>query len=148
MRLIVTLTGAILLIQAVRMVLPLGSMGKYVSFVLGLFFMAVTLDALGGLHFRGEEVLSEEFPVVQTESLEQLQQEQIFKEYSNQLTRDIRQSIPPLADATFSFDFSLDPFGEVKHVTVFSAEEPQESVLNRLSQLYGIPREVISWNQN
>ena len=78
MKVIVTLTGAILLIQAVRMVLPLGSAGKYVSFVLGLFFTAVVLDAAGVLEFRGETVLSEQPVQTETEQLEEVQQKQIF----------------------------------------------------------------------
>lgn len=145
MKIIITLTGAILLIQAVRMVLPLGSAGKYVSFVLGLFFMAVTLDTIGGLSFRGEEVLSNDLPREETKELEEVQQQQIFADYANQLTKDIRQSIPQLSHAQFSFDFSLEPFGTVRGLTIFSPEKKQESVITRLSELYGISREVILW---
>ncbi len=145
MRMIITLTGAILLIQAVRMVLPLGSAGKYVSFVLGLFFMAVTLDTIGGLSFRGEEVLSNDLPQAETKQLEEVQQQQIFADYANQLSEDIRRSIPQLSDAQFSFDFSLEPFGKVRGLTIFSPREKQESVITRLSELYSISREVIIW---
>ncbi len=145
MRMVITLTGAILLIQAVRMVLPLGSTGKYVSFVLGLFFMAVTLDTIGGLSFRGEDVLSNDLPQTETKQLEEVQQQQIFAEYAQQLTEDIRQSIPPLSDARFSFDFSVEPFGTVTGLTIFSPKKTQESVITKLSELYGISREVIQW---
>ncbi len=145
MNIIITLTGAILLIQAVRMVLPLGSAGKYVSFVLGLFFMAVALDAVGGLSFRGEEVLSNDLPQAETQQLETIQKQQIFADYAQQLTEDIRRSIPPLSDAQFSFDFSLEPFGAVNQLTIFSSRQQQDSVIARLSELYGISQEVITW---
>lgn len=145
MRMIITLTGAILLIQAVRMVLPLGSAGKYVSFVLGLFFMAVTLDTIGGLSFRGTEVLSGDLPQAESKQLEQVQQQQIFEQYANQLTEDIRHSIPSLSDARFTFDFSLEPFGTVRGLTIVSSREKQESAIVRLSELYGISQEVITW---
>ena len=145
MRMVITLTGAILLIQAVRMVLPLGSAGKYVSFVLGLFFMAVTLDAIGSLSFRGEEVLSNDIPQAESKQLEEIQQQQIFANYAKQLTEDIRRSIPQLSDANFSFDFALEPFGAVKGLTIFSPQKKQESAMMKLSELYGISREVIVW---
>lgn len=145
MRIIITLTGAVLLIQAIKMVLPLGSIGKYVSFALGLFFMAVTLDALGGLTLRGEEItLSPSEPVLQTQ-LDELQQKQIFEQYEIQLSQDIRKSIPSLSDADFSFSFSQNPFGQVTQLTVSSPQPRSDPSIAKISELYGIPREVIVW---
>ena len=145
MRIVITLTGAVLLIQAIKMVLPLGNVGKYVTFALGLFFMAVTLDALGGLTLRGEEVtLSPSEPVLQTQ-LEEVQQKQILQQYELQLSQDMRKSIPALSDADFSFKFSDQPFGQVTQLTIHSPQEKNDSAILRLSELYGIPREVIVW---
>jgi len=147
LNLIVTLTGAILLIQAVRMVLPLGNAGKYVSFVLGLFFMTVVLDSVGVLDFRGEEIFSDHISQTETEQLQILQQEQIFDRYEKQLTDDIRKSVPQLQEEEFSFTFATEPFGLVQSLTITSHRTEQESAVQKISELYGIPREVIVWER-
>lgn len=145
MKIIITLTGAVLLIQAIKMALPLGSLGKYVSFALGLFFIAVTLDALGGLTLQGNPItLSPSEPAMQAQ-LEELQQKQIFEQYELQLSRDIRKSIPTLSDADFSFTFSREPFGQVTQLTVYSPQPKSDASIAKISELYGIPQEVIIW---
>lgn len=133
------------MIQAVRIVLPLGSAAKYVSFVLGLFFMAAALDAVGGISLTGEEILPAQLPQGETKQLEQVQQQQIFEEYANQLSEDIRCTLPQLSDARLSFDFSLSPFGQVQSLHIISNQPVSEKVMSRISELYGIPREVMTW---
>lgn len=141
----ITLTGAILLIQAVRIVLPLGSAGKYVSFVLGLFFMAAALDAVGGISLTGEEILPSQLPQGETAQLEEVQQQQIFNEYAKQLSEDFRRTLPQLAQAQLFFDFSVAPFGEVQGLRIVSSQPASEAVMNKIAELYGISREVITW---
>lgn len=113
--------------------------------------MVVILDSAEQLRFPETETMIEPFTAPdteQTEPLETLQQTQIFKEYERQLTEDIRRSIPQLQNEEFSFSFSEDPFGSVESMTIRSQKEKNETAIQKLSEWYGIPQEVISWETN
>ena len=146
MKLALTLTGAILLIQAVRMALPLGAGKQAVTFALGLFFMAAALDGVGALSLRGEDLfVQDSLPAVETEQLDELQRQQIFSEYAKQLSEDIHRTLPQLSAARFHFDFSVNPFGQVQGLKIESPMPPSEELMSRIAELYGISREVIQW---
>lgn len=148
---VLTIAGAVLLFQALKILLPEGSLGKYVSFVLGVFLLLVLVSPLTG-DFRLPDLSSwEEEPAQEIQNLEALQQQQILQHYEQQLRDDINATLPSLTEnqnrLIFSFSTEEESFGVVEQLFI-QGPKPSEQVLQQLAQLYQIPRERIEWRES
>lgn len=148
-QIIISIVGALLVLQAVKLIIPESAVKKYASFIVSATVMLILTAAVFGSSFS----LFPEFAEPETEScsdsLEGVRQSQIEREFSRQLSGDMKKSIPELknSELSFSFNISEDNTGYVTHMLIKSPDTEDSAVKTRVSEMYMIPIEDIEWRK-
>ena len=152
---LVTIIGALLIFNALKIIIPDGKMKKYLTFIISIFMMVIIITPIAGLAGIAPPSLnvdySKEAPAA--DELSQVQVKQILAEYERQLITDFHKTVPALFDGLsdiqigFVEDASQQDFGTVDSIKIISNRERDEDVVNKLSSLYSINKEVISWER-
>lgn len=148
-QIIISIVGALLVLQAVKLIIPESAVKKYASFIVSATVMLILTAAVFGSSFS----LFSEFAEPKTEgcsdSLEGVRQSQIEREFSRQLSGDMKKSIPELknSELSFSFNISEDNTGYVTHMLIKSPDTEDSAVKTRVSEMYMIPIEDIEWRK-
>ena len=151
---VVTVVGALLIFNALKIVIPEGSMKKYISHIMSVFMIVVIITPIMGAVSLTLPEISVDYPGEdKSDALSDLQLRQILANYEKQLIEDFKRSVPTLFDGLreieigFFEDSSQYNFGMVKSLEIKSARERDERVIDKLYSLYGIEREVIKWEK-
>ncbi|MDY6314798.1 MAG: hypothetical protein SPL89_06470 [Clostridia bacterium] len=148
-QIIISIVGALLVLQAVKLIIPESTVKKYASFIVSATVMLILTAAVFGSSFSCFPEFDETEAESYSDSFEDLRQSQIEREFSRQLIGDMKKSIPELknSELSFSFNISEDNTGYVSHMLIKSPDAEDSAVKTRVSEMYMIPVEDIEWRK-
>lgn len=148
-QIIISIVGAMLVLQAVKLILPEGTVKKYASFIVCVTVVLILSASVFGTSFSFIPDFEIESGEDYSEGFSEVRKSQIEREFSRQLDCDMKKSIPELSNSelSFEFDISEDNTGFVTHMLIKSPDSENISVKTRLSELYMIPIDAIEWRR-
>ncbi len=148
-QIIISVCGALIILQIMKMILPEGTVKKYASFIVGLLVMLILSGSVSGMGARLSEIIIKDTKIPEIPQVQEVQKQQIADNFTSQLREDMKKSIPYFKNAElyFGFEISEDNTGYVTNMTIVSENPPSEQVLSEVSRLYMIDREIIEWRQ-
>lgn len=146
-QIIISIAGSLLILQALRLIIPEGTIKKYASFIVGMSTVLMLTVSFLGREFSFDIGFGDAESTEYSGGFEDVRQSQIEREFTRQLDTDMKKSIPELktAELSFSFDISENNTGYVTYMLIRSPDDEDENVKRRVSESYMIPREVIEW---
>ena len=138
-----------MVLRVVNTVLPEGTVKKYSSFIVSCVVMLILITSVttsGNFDFSFPD---EGEVTVDAEDLERVKKLQIEQEFSRQLIEDMKKTFPTLksADIGFSFNINEDGTGYVTEMTIESCYDKNDVIIMRISELYGIDENIITWRK-
>lgn len=148
-QIIISIVGALLVLQAVKLIIPESTVKKYASFIVSATVMLILTAAVFGSSFPLLPDFDEAEPSDYSDSFENLRRSQIEREFSRQLSGDMKKSIPELknSELSFAFNISEDNTGYVAHMLIRSPDAEDFFVKTRVSEMYMIPIDDIEWRK-
>ena len=149
-QIIISITGSLLILKIIKIILPEGTVKKYASFIVSVLVMLILIASVAGSNIDLFPVFDDGYAEQDsTDKIAEVQNRQIGKEFSRQLDEDMKKSIPQLKNAELIFEFEIDENnkGYVSSMIIKSPYDQSDNVINRISELYMIDKELIEWRK-
>ncbi len=149
-QIIISITGSLLILKIVKIILPEGTVKKYASFIVSVLVMLILIASAAGSSMNLIPVFDDGYAEQgNTDKITEVQNSQIVKEFTRQLDEDMKKSIPQLKNAELLFEFEIDEDnkGYVSSMIIKSPYDQNDSVINRVSELYMIDKKLIEWRK-